>query len=95
MDEIFNYTITEVTKIFNLVTKKHGFKEIKTSNVNNVFGARIKVSDKKVSIDVVPTDVSVLIHLNSGADYVADIKTVLEVDKELSKIGKFITDYLN
>jgi len=97
MDELFNYTITEVTRIFNLAAKKQGLKEAKTSNVNRVFGARIRKDSKEAAIDVVATDISVLIHLSSGPhsfkeDYVADPRTITEVDKELPKINEFITD---
>lgn len=97
MDELFNYTITEVAKIFNLEAKKNGLKEAKTSNVNRVFGARIRKDGKEAAIDIVPTDISILIHLSSGAcsfkeDYIAEPRTITDVDNELPKITEFITD---
>lgn len=97
MDNLFNYTITEVTKIFNLAAKKQGLKEAKTSNVNRVFGARVRKDSKEAAIDIVPTDISILIHLSSGPhsfkeDYIAEPKTISEVDEELPKINEFITE---
>ena len=97
MDNLFNYTITEVTKILNLAAKKQGLKEAKTSNVNRVFGARVRKDSKEAAIDIVPTDISILIHLSSGPhsfkeDYIAEPRTISEVDKELPKINEFITE---
>lgn len=96
MDELYDYIVAEIKKIFDLEAQKQGAKT-QSSNTNGVFGARVKTPGKEVEVAVVSTDVSVLFYLSSGShsfkeDYGDDCRIKSDFDTKIPKIEEFVKE---
>ena len=96
MDELYNYITQEIKKIFDSEAQKQGVKT-QSSDINGLFGARVKTPGKEVEVAVVSTDASVLFYLSSGShsfkeDYGDDCRTKPGFDTKLPKIEEFVKD---
>ena len=96
MEELYNYIVEEIKKIFDSEAQKQGVKT-QSSDINGLFGARVKTPGKEVEIAVVSSVVSVLFHLSAGAhsfkeDYCDECRTKSGFDTRIPKIEDFVKD---
>lgn len=94
MEKLYNHIIKEIEKIFDLEAKKQGVKA-QSSNLNGVFGARVKTPGKEVEVAVVLSDSFVLLNLSAGShsfkdDYHLNCEVKNDFDIKIFEIEEFV-----
>ena len=96
---LFDYIVKTTTEAFNTIAIMQKVKA-KTSNSENLFGARIKTNSNMAEVGIILEETTISFRLSSGhcsftEDYSNCFDTQEKFDEELPKIKGYVEDCFN